>query len=301
MTKNTTVPVDQAQIQGLTVWINTQTQAVSVGLEESWYARSVVSLPIDLSEREVHSQLREELHLQYPSESDDWLIDYVALNEAPPLDGLRTWVVYALANKHMAHIRQMCVENQWRLAHVAPLATLAQAQLSTGVCFYPSRQQRQRQLWRKRCIKGALGLCVGLILSLGLGSGYSLANAYWSGTYQAPQELVTSTLVKHQPLPEPWMVKEFERAKQPLEFYNLSDVRLVGFIQQGNNTHALIRVNGQPSLGVQSLRIGDYLGKNFGRVQQMTDNAIAIKELQQDTSGAWSENEISLQLLADNS
>jgi type IV pilus assembly protein PilP len=59
-------------------------------------------------------------------------------------------------------------------------------------------------------------------------------------------------------------------------------------------------VNGQPSLGVQSLRIGDYLGKNFGRVQQMTDNAIAIKELQQDTSGAWSENEISLQLLADN-
>jgi type IV pilus assembly protein PilP len=85
-----------------------------------------------------------------------------------------------------------------------------------------------------------------------------------------------------------------------LEFYHLGDLRLVGFIQQGKHTQALIRVHGQQSLGIHSVRIGDYLGKNFGRVLQITDQTVVLKELQQDASGLWSGKETNLQLVDGN-
>lgn len=300
MTQNTNIQVKHDQELGLTLWIDMQSQAVSVGLEESWYVRSVVTLPMDLSEREIFTQLSEELQIQFPSEAQDWLLDYLALNETPPVDGLRTWVVFALANKHMVAIHKMCSENHWRLVCVAPLATLAQAVLGAGPCFYPTRQQRQRQLWRKRYIKGGLGLCVGLLLSFGLGSGYSVASAYWGDPPHPPQEVMSTPLIERHPTPEPWMVQEFERDKTPLESYHLGDLRLVGFIQQGKHTQALIRVHGQQSLGIQSVGIGDYLGKNFGRISNITDQTVLLQELTQDSSGLWSKKEANLQLIDGN-
>jgi Tfp pilus assembly PilM family ATPase len=82
---------------GLTVWIDTQNQSVSIGLEESWYVRSLVSLPVDLSERELSAQVFEELQIQFPAEASDWLFDYVALNQAPPVDGLQAWEIFAFS------------------------------------------------------------------------------------------------------------------------------------------------------------------------------------------------------------
>ena len=162
MAEETKIQVNRDEALGLTVWIDTQSQSVSMGLEESWYVRSVVSLPVDLSERELSAQVVEELLIQFPVEASDWLFDYVALSQAPPVDGLQAWEIFALASKHMVSLRNICGEKQWRLVCVAPISMLAQAQIGTGVCFYPSRQQRFRQLWRKRCIKGGAGLGAGL-------------------------------------------------------------------------------------------------------------------------------------------
>jgi hypothetical protein len=302
MSEQAQVHVDQDAPLGLTVWIETHTQAVSVGLDESWYVRSVVSLPADLTEREIYSQICEELHIQFPSDANDWLFDFVAWDGAPPVDGLRVWEVFALAGKNMAVIRKMCDDKQWRLTCVAPLAKLAQAQLGTGVCFYPSRKQRLHQLWRKRCIKSGLGVCAVLALSFGGSASYSLASAYWGDVQHPATELVQAIpMVESHPRPAPWMVKEFERIKEPLERHNLEDLRLVGFIQQGKSTQALIRVKGQQSLGVQSVRLGDYLGKNFGRVLQITPNAVLLNELHQVDAGEWKALEASLQLVTDGS
>jgi len=141
---------------------------------------------------------------------------------------------------------------------------LAQAQLGNGVCFYPSRQQRVRQLWRKRCIKGGVGLGVGLLLSLGLGPGYSLASAYWSGAPQPPREIAQAApLVANTPAIEPWMEKELNRVKEPLELFSLEDLRVVGLIHQDRSAKALILVKGQQSLGIHSVRLGDHLGKKL--------------------------------------
>jgi Tfp pilus assembly protein PilP len=255
---------------------------------------------MELSERELKSQVHEELQIQFPSESSDWLFDFAPLNEAPPVDGLRTWEVFALASKRMATLHNMCNEKQWRLACVAPLVTLAQAQLGTGACFYPTRQQRVRQLWRKRCIKGGVGVCVALVMSLGLGSGYSLASAYWSDNRLVPQEIAQLEVpVENTPQHEAWMLKEFERTKEPLEFYGLEDLQLVGFIQQGRHTKALILVKGRQKLGIYKVREGEYLGKNFGRILQITHSAVVLNELHQDDVGVWTERKTSLKLVTD--
>jgi len=301
MVEDTKIQVNRDEALGLTVWIDTQSQSVSIGLEESWYVRSVVSLPFELSERELSAQVGEELQIQFPSETRDWLFDYVALNQAPPVDGLRAWEVFALAGRHMESLHTICREKQWRLVCVAPISMLAQAQMGNGVCFYPSQQQRKRKLWRKRCIQGGVGLGIGLLLSLGLGPGYSLANAYWNGA--APQQ--SHAIVQAKPIVvntstiEPWMEKELNRMKEPLEFFNLEDLRAVGFIEQEKSSKALILVKGQQSLGIHSLRVGDHLGKNFGRVLQITHNAVLLQELHQDDSGSWIERKITLQVVTD--
>ena len=89
MAEETKIQVNRDEALGLTVWIDTQNQSVSIGLEESWYVRSVVSLPVDLSERELSAQVVEELQIQFPAEASDWLFDYVALNQAPLLTACR--------------------------------------------------------------------------------------------------------------------------------------------------------------------------------------------------------------------
>lgn len=302
MSEQAKVQVDHDEALGLTVWMETHTQSVSVGLEDSWYVRSVVSLPIDLTEREIFSQVCEELHIQFPADDFDWLIDFAAWDGAPPVDGLRVWEVFALSSKHMATIQKLCEDKPWRLMCVAPLTKLSQAQLGTGVCFYPSRKQRMHQLWRKRCIKGAIGLCGVLALFFGSGIGYSLASAYWSESERHSTEISqTIESAKSHPKPAPWMMEEFEREKEPLERHNLEDLRLVGFIQQGKNTQALIRVHGLQSLGVRSVRQGDYLGKNFGRILQITPHAVLLRELHQVNAGEWKELDTSLQLNTDGS
>jgi len=294
------IQIERNEEQGLTVWIDKHSQSVAIGLDASWYVRSMVSLPVELSNRELHAQVSEELQIQFPADSNDWFFDCAALHEKPSLDGLRVWEVFALASQRMASIRKMSDENQWRLTCVAPLTTLAQAQLGTGVCFYPTRQQRQHQLWRKRCIKGGVMLCAGLVLSLGLGSGYSLASAYWDDSHYQTKEIAQAVpQVESHPSAEPWMEKEFQREKQPLEFYSLQDLRFVGFIQQGKSANALILVRGQQRLGIQSVPVGAYLGQNFGRVLQITHNAVLLHELHQDDSGRWMGRDTSLQLTAD--
>lgn len=300
MDEITTIQIERDEELGLTVWLDGNKHTVAIGLDASWYVRTVVSLPVELSKRELDAQVCEELQIQFATDTSDWYFDFVALQEAPFLDGLCAWEIFALASQRMVSIRKLCDEKQWSLMCVAPLETLAQAQLGRGICFYPTRQQRQHQLWRKRCIKGGVMLCAGFVLAIGLGSGYSLASGFWDDNPHQNKEIAqVLPLAESHTNPEPWMVQEFEREKQPLEFYSLKDLRLVGFIQQGRNTHALIHVKGQQRLGIQSVPLGAYLGQNFGRVSQITHNAVLLQELHQDELGRWMAREASLQLTDD--
>lgn len=84
------------------------------------------------------------------------------------------------------------------------------------------------------------------------------------------------------------------RPKEPMEAYPLESIKYVGLISRSKLTYALLKT---PDNGVQQVKIGNYVGQNFGMVTQITDSEIVLKEIvQDDLSGDWIERESSLAL-----
>jgi type IV pilus assembly protein PilP len=56
--------------------------------------------------------------------------------------------------------------------------------------------------------------------------------------------------------------------------------------------HALLRVDGL----LHYVKVGDYLGQNFGKITRITETEIDLREIAQDASGEWIERTSTLQL-----
>lgn len=82
------------------------------------------------------------------------------------------------------------------------------------------------------------------------------------------------------------------RPKQPLEAFPLDALNFVGILKQGGSIWALIS---QPGELVTRVRVGDYMGKNFGRVMRITDNKVDIEETVQ-LGGKWEKKRFTLDL-----
>lgn len=82
------------------------------------------------------------------------------------------------------------------------------------------------------------------------------------------------------------------RAKEPLESYPLETLKMVGVLARGKDHHALVRADA----GLYRIRVGNYMGQNFGVVTRIVDGEIVLKELIQDGSGDWAERSSSLLL-----
>ncbi|WP_438766253.1 pilus assembly protein PilP [Kushneria sp. TE3] len=77
-----------------------------------------------------------------------------------------------------------------------------------------------------------------------------------------------------------------ERAREPLENYALSALRLVGTLSVDGRTIALIRT---PDGRVVRLQHRQHIGENNGRVTRIGSDHIEITELSPDGSGGFSE------------
>ncbi len=85
---------------------------------------------------------------------------------------------------------------------------------------------------------------------------------------------------------------ELNRRKEPLEAYPLDSVRMVGSLARGGLPYALLKVD---SLLYQ-VKVGDYLGQNYGRITKISETEIALREIVQDAAGEWIERVSTLQL-----
>ncbi|MPV86115.1 pilus assembly protein PilP [Ostreibacterium oceani] len=74
----------------------------------------------------------------------------------------------------------------------------------------------------------------------------------------------------------------FTREKGILEDYSLDALSFVGTLRQNENV-ALIKT---PSHGVIEIQVGEYLGKNHGRVFEIRETALVIQEKFR-TGGCW--------------
>lgn len=84
------------------------------------------------------------------------------------------------------------------------------------------------------------------------------------------------------------------RPREPLESYPLESLKFVGSIEKSNLKYGLIKT---PDSSVQQVKVGNYLGQNFGMVLEITESGVILKEIVQDElSGDWIERTASVDL-----
>ena len=80
--------------------------------------------------------------------------------------------------------------------------------------------------------------------------------------------------------------------KQPLEAYPLDAIAYVGMLNKNNQPVALVKVDAL----LYQIRIGEFMGQNFGRVLSIDESQIALREVAQDAAGEWVERNTTLNL-----
>ena len=85
-----------------------------------------------------------------------------------------------------------------------------------------------------------------------------------------------------------------DRPKEPMEAFPLESLKYVGIISKEKLTYALLKT---PDNIIQQVKIGNYVGQNYGIVENITDSEIVLSEVvQDDNSGDWIDRKSSLSL-----
>lgn len=86
---------------------------------------------------------------------------------------------------------------------------------------------------------------------------------------------------------------DVQRRKEPLEFFPLDSLLMVGTLEQQGEVWGLIK---DPEGTIHRVQPGHYLGQNFGEIIHINEDSIDLLEIIPDGLGAWIEREISLTL-----
>jgi type IV pilus assembly protein PilP len=85
---------------------------------------------------------------------------------------------------------------------------------------------------------------------------------------------------------------ELNRRKEALEAFPLDAIAMVGTLQPKGSPVALVKVDKL----LYQVRVGNYLGQNYGKITKVTETEIVLREIVQDAAGEWIERQASLQL-----
>lgn len=84
------------------------------------------------------------------------------------------------------------------------------------------------------------------------------------------------------------------RPREPLEAFPLESLKFVGSLSKDKLKYALILT---PENLVQQIKVGGYMGQNFGKVTDISENGVTLMEIIQDElSGDWIERTTSIEL-----
>lgn len=85
---------------------------------------------------------------------------------------------------------------------------------------------------------------------------------------------------------------ELNRRREPLEALPLDAVVMVGSLIKQGQPVALLRVDNL----LYQVRVGNYLGQNYGRIMKISETELALREIVQDAAGEWTERMANIQL-----
>ena len=85
-----------------------------------------------------------------------------------------------------------------------------------------------------------------------------------------------------------------DRPKEFLEQFTFDSLAMVGTLERGEQEWTLVR---DPEGGIHRVSLGNYLGRNHGKIVEMTDSYVAVVEIVSDgTEGGWVERPRTIEL-----
>jgi len=85
---------------------------------------------------------------------------------------------------------------------------------------------------------------------------------------------------------------DMKRPRELLETFPLDTMRMVGTMEKGGTSYALLQID----RALYQVRPGQRIGQNFGVVTLVTEDAVNIREVVQDAAGEWVERMAKLEL-----
>lgn len=108
-----------------------------------------------------------------------------------------------------------------------------------------------------------------------------------------PQKIVMAVARQQQARVSASAIKpDLERRRETLEGFPLDQIRMVGMMRQAGANVALLETNGATHL----VRVGNYVGQNFGLITRISETEVQLKEIVQDAAGEWVERPAKLEL-----
>ena len=92
--------------------------------------------------------------------------------------------------------------------------------------------------------------------------------------------------------PSSLLASQMNRRREPLEAFPLDAISMVGSVSRGGIPFGLVKADNL----LHQVKVGDYMGQNFGRIVKVTETEITLREIVQDAVGEWIERDASLQL-----
>ena len=83
------------------------------------------------------------------------------------------------------------------------------------------------------------------------------------------------------------------RVPEFLEGFPLDSLRMVGTVEKDNTLWALVKI---PEGAVQTVKPGNYLGQNYGKITSISDVKMEMLETVSNGLGGYEEREISISL-----
>lgn len=90
------------------------------------------------------------------------------------------------------------------------------------------------------------------------------------------------------------MEKELKyRNREELESYELDSLRMVGTLEDKTTQWAIIR---DPNGIVHRVKVGNYMGKNVGKILNIYEDRIELREIVKNSNGRWIERQAAIAL-----
>ena len=106
------------------------------------------------------------------------------------------------------------------------------------------------------------------------------------------QQKLSVALKQEAKQPSSLLAGELNRRKEPLEAYPLDSMTMVGSVVKNGRQYALLKVDNL----LYQVKVGDYLGQNYGRITKISETEVTLREIVQDAAGEWIERSTNLQL-----